>query len=59
MVGSYGPKTDVHNFTAPAETAPAGMISRGEYKIKSKFTDDDQNVYLEWDWSLHVAKDWK
>jgi Rho GDP-dissociation inhibitor len=58
MVGSYGPKTESHVYQTPLETAPSGMISRGSYNIKSKFTDDDKNSIKEWDWVLNIKKDW-
>ena len=58
MVGSYGPKTEAHVFTTPSEDAPSGMISRGHYNVKSLFTDDDKNKYLEWQWALEIKKDW-
>ena len=57
MVGSYGPKTEVQMYSTPVEDAPSGMLSRGLYKVKSLFTDDDKNVYLEWEWSLKIMKD--
>lgn len=56
MVGSYGPKTEVQEFRTPMEDAPSGMISRGTYVVKSKFTDDDKNIYLEWEWGLKIVK---
>lgn len=59
MVGSYGPKTEPHVYQTPVETAPSGMISRGQYTIKSKFTDDDKNVIHEWEWCLSIKKDWE
>ena len=58
MVGSYGPKTEAHGFTTPTDEAPSGMIARGKYNVKSKFTDDDKNIYLEWEWCLEIKKDW-
>ena len=58
MVGSYGPKTEPHLFTTKPDEAPSGMMGRGTYTIKSKFTDDDKNIYLEWEWALTIAKDW-
>lgn len=59
MVGSYGPKTDPHEYFSPAEEAPKGMIARGHYTVKSKFTDDDKNIYLKWEWSFDVKKEWE
>ena len=58
MVGSYGPKSEAHEFKTPQDEAPSGLIQRGSYRVKSKFTDDDKNIILEWDWTLEVKKDW-
>ncbi|GMT25948.1 hypothetical protein PFISCL1PPCAC_17245, partial [Pristionchus fissidentatus] len=58
MLGSYGPRQEVHYFKTPVDTAPEGMMQRGKYKIKSKLTDDDGHDYLAWNWTLEVAKDW-
>lgn len=58
MVGSYPPKAESHTFTCPADEAPKGMMARGNYKIKSKFIDDDKNVHLAWEWSMDIKKDW-
>ena len=58
MVGSYGPKTEAHNYQTPVDDAPSGMIARGRYNVKSKFTDDDKNIYLEWEWALEIKKEW-
>jgi len=59
MVGSYGPKAESHEFVCPPDEAPKGMISRGHYKIKSKFLDDDKNVHLAWEWAMDIKKDWQ
>lgn len=58
MMGSYGPKPELQSFTTPTEEAPSGMLLRGDYKIKSRFADDDQNKYVAWEWNLAVKKDW-
>ncbi len=58
MVGSYGPKTEAHEHKSAPDDAPSGMIARGLYTVKSKFTDDDKNIYLEWEWTLQIKKDW-
>jgi len=58
MVGSYGPKETAHEYNTPKESAPQGMLQRGRYNVKSAFTDDYTNKYLEWEWSLKIAKDW-
>lgn len=60
MVGSYGPRPDeAYEFLSTMEEAPKGMLARGTYNIKSKFTDDDKHDHLSWEWSLTIKKDWK
>ncbi|XP_054891172.1 rho GDP-dissociation inhibitor 1-like [Poeciliopsis prolifica] len=60
MVGSYGPRPDEeYEFLTTLEEAPKGMLARGTYNIKSKFTDDDKYDHLSWEWSLAIKKDWK
>lgn len=58
MFGSYGPKADVQSARTPLEQAPSGMLARATYKIRSKFTDDDGNAHLEWDWYMKISKSW-
>jgi len=58
MVGSYGPKSEQQSWLSPIDEAPKGMIYRGNYKIHSKFIDDDKVVHLEWDWEMDIKKDW-
>ncbi|XP_012737740.1 rho GDP-dissociation inhibitor 1 [Fundulus heteroclitus] len=60
MVGSYGPRPDEeYEFLTTMEEAPKGMLARGTYNVKSKFTDDDKYDHLSWEWSLAIKKDWK
>ncbi|XP_061079664.1 rho GDP-dissociation inhibitor 1 [Conger conger] len=59
MVGSYGPRETEYEFLTPLEEAPKGMIARGTYNIKSKFTDDDKCDHLSWDWNINIKKEWK
>lgn len=40
------------------ESAPTGMMGRGHYEAVSKFTDDDNNSYLQFKWSFDIKKDW-
>ena len=37
---------------------PSGLLARGLYHVKSKFTDDDKNNLLDWEWSFQIKKDW-
>ncbi|KAF7698177.1 rho GDP-dissociation inhibitor 1 [Silurus meridionalis] len=59
MVGSYGPRPNEYEFLTPLEEAPKGLLARGTYSIKSKFTDDDKHNHLSWEWNLNIKKDWK
>ncbi|XP_039595152.1 rho GDP-dissociation inhibitor 1 [Polypterus senegalus] len=59
MVGSYGPRSEEYEFLTPLEEAPKGMLARGTYNIKSKFTDDDKHDHLSWEWNLSIKKEWK
>ncbi|KAM6972110.1 rho GDP-dissociation inhibitor 1-like [Aplochiton taeniatus] len=59
MVGSYGPRPGEYDFLTPLEEAPKGMLARGTYNIKSKFTDDDKHDHLSWEWNLNIKKEWK
>jgi len=59
MVGSYGPRDTEYEFLTPLEEAPKGLIARGTYNIKSKFTDDDKHDHLSWEWNLNIKKEWK
>ncbi|XP_017307360.1 rho GDP-dissociation inhibitor 1 [Ictalurus punctatus] len=59
MVGSYGPRPNEYEFLTPLEEAPKGLLARGTYNIKSKFTDDDKHDHLSWEWNLNIKKDWK
>uniref|UniRef100_A0A672GE47 Rho GDP dissociation inhibitor (GDI) gamma n=1 Tax=Salarias fasciatus TaxID=181472 RepID=A0A672GE47_SALFA len=59
MVGSYGPRAEEQEFLCPLDETPKGMMSRGQYQIKSCFVDDDKNVYLSWEWNLnHLMSDY-
>jgi len=60
MFGSYGPKSELQEaVTKDADEFPSGALFRGEYKVNSKFIDDDKQVHLEWDWSFDIKKEWK
>ncbi|CAG5944968.1 unnamed protein product [Menidia menidia] len=58
MVGSYGPRRCEYEFLTSLEEAPRGLLARGHYVIRSRFTDDDQHDHLSWEWNLNIKKDW-
>jgi len=59
MVGSYAPLETMQCYTTAPEDAPAGLLARGHYTVKSLFTDDDGHEHLKWEWSFDIKKDWK
>ncbi|CAL8274881.1 unnamed protein product [Lota lota] len=59
MVGSYGPRpSQEQEYITALDEAPSGMLARGTYSVRSTFVDDDNNIYLSWDWNLTVKKNW-
>ncbi|KAI9273579.1 immunoglobulin E-set [Sporodiniella umbellata] len=58
MIGSYGPAATSYEKSFQLEEAPSGMLARGHYDAKSKFTDDDNVTHIEWSWSFDIKKDW-
>merc|ERR1712098_440726 len=61
ILGSYPPKNEFQSIDIPKNewnTAPTGSLSRGEYKAKMKFMDDDGNCHLEFDYVIKIAKDY-
>ncbi|RVE69275.1 hypothetical protein OJAV_G00076150 [Oryzias javanicus] len=58
MVGSYGPRGEEQEFLCPADETLKGVLSRGQYLVKSCFTDDDKNIHLAWEWNINISKDW-
>ncbi|KAJ3614086.1 hypothetical protein NHX12_017663 [Muraenolepis orangiensis] len=57
MVGSYGPRLEEYDFLTTMEEAPRGLLARGTYNLKSKFTDDDKHDHLSWEWNLNIKKE--
>ncbi|KAF8324455.1 immunoglobulin E-set [Cantharellus anzutake] len=61
MIGSYGPHPGGENYktTFYTEESPSGLIVRqGTYHVKSRFTDDDNQVHADFEWAFKLAKDW-
>ncbi|KAK7930758.1 hypothetical protein WMY93_007153 [Mugilogobius chulae] len=47
-----------YDFLTKIDETPKGVLARGNYNIKSKFTDDDKHDHLSWEWNLVIKKDW-
>jgi len=58
ILGSYIADPNPRSTEVISDDFPSGMVSRGEYKVVSKVVDDDEVVWLDWEWRLKVAKDW-
>ncbi len=58
-LGSKAPSSELQKYVGDIEQAPSGILSRGSFLVKSSITDDDKNVYAEWEWNLVIAKDWQ
>ncbi|EJD00941.1 E set domain-containing protein [Fomitiporia mediterranea MF3/22] len=59
MLGSYGPSAEAYTKNFPTEESPSGMLARsGTYAVRSRVTDDDKEVYADFDWCFKLAKEW-
>ncbi|KAH7887874.1 immunoglobulin E-set [Phlebopus sp. FC_14] len=61
MLGSYGPHPEGGSYSKnfDPEESPSGLVARsGSYNVKSRVTDDDGEIYAEWEWSFKLAKEW-
>jgi len=61
MLGSYATPPDGSPYTKkfPEEESPSGMIARsGTYNVRSRVMDDDGQVYIDFEWSFKLSKEW-
>ncbi|MED6121726.1 Rab GDP dissociation inhibitor alpha [Stylosanthes scabra] len=58
MIGTFSPQNEPYTHEMHEETTPSGIFARGTYSAKSKFVDDDNNCYLEINYSFDIRKDW-
>ncbi|KAI5450490.1 rho GDP dissociation inhibitor [Naganishia albida] len=58
MIGSFGPQKEPYTKIFAAEEAPSGMLARGTYGVRSRMIDDDATVFLDFEWSFKIAKEW-
>eukprot|EP00735_Rhodelphis_limneticus_P001131 TRINITY_DN11692_c0_g1::TRINITY_DN11692_c0_g1_i1::g.17510::m.17510 TRINITY_DN11692_c0_g1::TRINITY_DN11692_c0_g1_i1::g.17510 ORF type:complete len:199 (+),score=53.46,sp/Q95UQ1/GDIR1_DICDI/36.99/1e-30,Rho_GDI/PF02115.12/3.9e-36 TRINITY_DN11692_c0_g1_i1:72-599(+) len=63
MLGSYPPSNEFKGLDIPSKgdwhEAPSGIMSRGEYKSRMRFLDDDAVCHLDFEYTVKIAKDWK
>ena len=55
MIGSYGPRPELYEKTFASSEAPSGMMARGNYSVRSRVVDDDNNVFADWEWAFKVS----
>lgn len=55
MIGSYGPRAEPYEKTFASSEAPSGMMARGNYSVRSRVVDDDNNVFADWEWAFKVS----
>ena len=58
MIGSQGPQKEPYVWCSQQDEAPKGMMARGTYTVKSRFTDDDKTDHLTWEWCIKIKEDW-
>ncbi|KAH0562598.1 hypothetical protein GP486_002722 [Trichoglossum hirsutum] len=62
MIGSFSPNTNdkpSHESKFAWSNAPSGIVARTKYDVVSKFTDDDDNTHLLFEWSFEIKKSWE
>lgn len=59
MIGSYPPKPEPYTKVFAAEECPSGMLARsGNFVARSRIIDDDGHVWLDFEWSFKIGKEW-
>ena len=58
MMGSYGPSKDIREYKTQVEEFSKGLLVRGHYTVQSKLMDDDDRVFLTWEWAFDIKSDW-
>ena len=59
VIGSFAPGSQTYNFDFPRygfNTAPSGMLFRGEYRANDAFLDSDGNTHLQYDYKVKITK---
>ncbi|WVQ80055.1 hypothetical protein IAT38_002156 [Cryptococcus sp. DSM 104549] len=59
MLGSYGPQAEPYTKIFASEESPSGMLARsGSYVVRSRVVDDDNHVWLDFEWGFKLGKEW-
>jgi len=52
VMGSFAPTKKEHLIELTPEETPSGFLSRGNYKGKSMFIDNDGNVHMQFEYTF-------
>ncbi|AAW44709.2 Rho GDP-dissociation inhibitor 1, putative [Cryptococcus deneoformans JEC21] len=59
MLGSYGPQPEPFTKVFASEESPSGMLARsGTYVVRSRVIDDDNTIWLDFEWGFKLGKEW-
>lgn len=59
VVGAYAPRAEPYTYDLLSGAEwPSGMLARGAYTARSRFTDADGATHLELAWSFDIVKAW-
>lgn len=60
VVGAYAPRGPgaPYDFTTPPAEWPAGLLARGSYTARTRFTDDDGRTHLALAWAFRIERGW-
>jgi Rho GDP-dissociation inhibitor len=58
MMGTFAPQQEPYVHIAEEEVTPSGSLARGAYTARKRFVDDDNRVYLDFDYSFEIRKEW-
>ncbi|OXB35953.1 rho GDP-dissociation inhibitor [Cryptococcus neoformans] len=59
MLGSYGPQQEPYTKVFASEESPSGMLARsGTYVVRSRVIDDDNTIWLDFEWGFKLGKEW-
>ncbi|KAE8541777.1 hypothetical protein D1P53_001950 [Cryptococcus gattii VGV] len=59
MLGSYGPQQEPYTKVFASEESPSGMLARsGTYVVRSRVMDDDNTIWLDFEWGFKLGKEW-
>ena len=59
IMGSFPPNKSIHIVSLTPEETPSGFLSKGTYKGKSMFLDNDGIVHMQFEYTFVIKKSWQ